>query len=766
MAFQVKKEFDVLVGGGGLAGVCAAIAAIRQLKILKKARPRVALINDRPVLGGVSSSEIRVPPIGAGRNPWGFETGIISELLYEERARNHNRWEMGTANSLWDIILWEAVKKEEGLELFLNTSIRSVESSEAEGKKNIDKIFAVQLGNETDYEFSATQFIDCTGDSTIAFEAGANMITGREPKEKYGESLANDIGDEACMGSSLLFQAKDMGKPCPFKAPDYAAKYHTENSLYFRPHQNFRNGYYWIEVGFPYKTIQQNEDIRDELLRHVMGVWDHLKNHCNLFGKQVENWALDWVGMVPGKRGSRRIEGDRVLIENDLRSARLFKDRVGFGGHFFDLHTIGGILAADKPGNPVDINPDLWDQCRLKPYPIPLSCLYSKNISNLLMAGRNISTSHVANGSTRVMLTNALLGQAVGTTAAFGVSKKISPSDCANQFIDDIQQSLLRQSCFLHGITNTDKNDLALKSIVESSSESVLNLDPIEYESKNPQAFRHKLENALGTVIPVSTNQINSIGLWIESEDKQEHTVEVAIYSLEHIWDIQNTTKLICTAKAIVPAGNKKPIQLVVNQKVEQNKFYFITLKPVKGELFWRFRRDHPTGVFSVWKSATSGFWKYYRHERVEGFETFCLNISPEQKPFSANQILSGETRPYQFTNIWASDPKQVGNPWLKLKWKTPLEFNRIEITFDTDLSFTNETMPEFTISKKCVKDYEIRVFTSGIWQTIKKVKDNYQRQNILELPLTVASEVEIKILSTNGDASARIYEVRVYLQN
>jgi hypothetical protein len=763
LAFKIKKEFDILVGGGGLAGVCAAIAAIRQLNSLKKVNPRVALINDRPVLGGVSSSEIRVPPIGAGRNPWGFETGIISELLYEERARNHNRWEMGTANSLWDIILWEAVKKETGIELYLNTSIRSVLSKKNNENITIEKIFAAQLGNETDYEFSATQFIDCTGDSTIAFEAGASMIIGRESKEKYGESLANDIGDDACMGSSLLFQAKDIGRPCPFKAPEYAAKYHSENSLFFRPHQNFRNGYYWIEVGYPYKTIEQNEEIRDELIRHVMGVWDHLKNHCTLFGKQVENWALDWVGMIPGKRGSRRIEGDTVIIENDLRTARLFQDRVGFGGHFFDLHTIGGILAADKPGNPVDTNPDLWDQCRLKPYPIPLSSLYSKNVSNLMMAGRNISTSHVANGSTRVMLTNALLGQAVGTASAYCVSKKLPSRECAKQFIEEIQQSLLRQSCFLHGIKNKDKNDLALSASVEASSESSLELNPLESEAKDPSVFRHKMDLALGTVIPVSSNTINSIGLWLISEDAKSIPVNISIFSLENIWDIQNTQKLVCTAKAIVSAGSKGPVQFEINQKVKSNQFYFITVEPVKGELYWQFRRDHPTGVFSVWRSATSGFWKYYRHERVEGFETFCLNISPEQKPFAANQILSGETRPYCFTNIWVSDPKQLNHAWLKLKWKNLIEFNQIEITFDTDLSFTNETMPEFTISKKCVKDYEISCFANGEWRTLIKVEGNYHRQNIHQFSKIFASEIEIIVLLTNGDASSRIYEVRVY---
>lgn len=764
MAVQKSVSYDIVIIGGGLAGVCAAIAAIRELRQLKTDNARVVLINDRPVLGGVSSSEIRVPPIGAGRNPWGYEMGIISELLYEERSRNHNRWEMGTANSIWDIILWEKVKAEKNLDLFLNTTVRRVSTEVINGKKIVKNVTAFQLGNEMEYTFSGKQFIDCSGDSTVAFEAGAELITGREAKDQFKESLAIDQADDACMGSSLLFQAKNMGRPCPFKAPEYAAKYHTEKSLYFRPHQNFRNGYYWIEVGVPFKTIDQNEEIRDELIKHVLGVWDHLKNHCTLFGKEVENWALDWVGMIPGKRGSRRIVGDTIVTEHDLRAMRLFDDRVAFGGHFFDLHTIGGILANDKPGNPVDTDPDLWDRCRLKPYPLPLSALYSKNIDNLYMAGRNISTSHIANGSTRVMLTNALLGQAVGTAAAMSVVYSLSPRDIRNKKIEQVQQSLLRQGCTLHGIKNQDQNDLALQANVSASSECSLQLEPIENEYPNWLTYRHKMEFALGSVVPISSSKIEEIELWLESEDASDCEVSLSLFALEHIWDIQSEKNYIAKVTQKVKAGTKGFVSFKLNQTVEPNRFYFITTDPTKSNIFWRFRRNHPTGVFSVFQSPTSGFWKYLRHQRVEGFETFCLKISPVQYPFQPANVISGETRPFYNSNIWVSENIHKNPQSLKLTWPTEVKISQIELTFDTDLSLTNETMPEFYVSPLCVKNYEIYcIDKSNKPVRVISIEGNYQRKRIHTIEPIATKELELKIVATNGDSKARVYEIRVY---
>jgi len=453
-------QADVAVIGGGLAGVCAALACARVVDNTNL-QLRVVLIQNRPVLGGCSSTEIRVPPVGAGRHPWGFETGIIHELLIAERMRNHTRWDNGQGSSIWDLILFEKVREQPNLTLLLNTEINEVFTSGDNDSQSIQTIYGYQSGSETRVVVSATYFIDCTGDGTVGHLAGANCLRGREPRARFGESLAPEKGDNQAMGSSLHFKAINVGFPIKFNPPPYAESYPTEESLVGREHRYADSGYWWIEVGSPFDTISDNELIRDELLRHIMGVWDHLKNHCPKHKDQLDTWALDWIGMLPGKRESRRLQGMHILNEGELREGHLFSDRVAYGGHFFDLHTLGGILTArdNQPGNPVDLDPLLWDTCRMNPYSIPLRSLYSNNIKNLFMAGRCISTSHVAFGSVRVMNTGALTGQAAGVAAFHCIRTGLTPDRLSKTAIHDIQESLLRQDCFIPQCAARDETD-------------------------------------------------------------------------------------------------------------------------------------------------------------------------------------------------------------------------------------------------------------------------------------------------------------------
>ena len=300
---KVDEKYDVVVVGGGLAGVCAGIAAARH-------GCRTALVQDRPVLGGVSSSEIRVHPGGANNlNGWARETGIVEELHIEEVARNHDFFRNGAINSQWDLVLYEWIKKEENLTLCLNTVINGVEKDKEKG--TILAVSGVQAGSERSIRLRARFFVDATGDGTVGALAGADFRFGREARSELNESLAPKKADLKTMGSSLLFRARDMGRPVPFVPPPWAEQYPTDESLTGRHHGKFDGkeyaGYWWIEVGVPYDTIDENEQIRDEALRHLLGVWDHIKNHGD---HGAENMGLDWIGMVPGKRESRRLMGD------------------------------------------------------------------------------------------------------------------------------------------------------------------------------------------------------------------------------------------------------------------------------------------------------------------------------------------------------------------------------------------------------------------------------------------------------------------------
>lgn len=759
-----KVKFDIVVVGGGLAGVCAAVAAARECK-KSGGGHTVALVHDRPMLGGCSSSEVRIPPIGASRHAWGNETGIIHEMIIEERTRNHIHWDNGTINSIWDLILWETVVAEEAITLYLNTTVRGVRMHD--GGQRIAAVAAYQLGNEREYEIEGGLFVDATGDGTVGFEAGADFRIGQEAGAEFGEKFAPLQADDACMGTSLQFQARDIGREAPFVPPPYAACYPNEECLHSRPHTDFRNGYWWIEVGIPWHTIDDNEAIRDELIRHVLGVWDHLKNHCPQFKDQARNWVLDWFGWVPGKRESRRLMGDYILTEKDLRASVLFDDQVAYGGHFLDLHTMGGILAKDQPGNPVNIDPKLYDDMRVNPYSIPLRSLYSVNVDNLMMAGRDLSASHVAMGSTRVMLTNAVMGQGVGTVAALCIRERRTPRDCGQNRIETVQQSLLRQGCYLPFLHNTDETDLARRAAVQASSEAALSVEP-ETDGTVPIPNPHQrqpMDTPLGALFPV-TNGIGHISLWLESEQDHPVTIEAGLRQADHVWDYTERSDS-AVALAVLEAGYKGWVRFDFQGMDHVQGLYWIHIDTVDEEtgraLFWRYRLDIPTGCVSVWKRRSSNYWYYLNEGYRKGFRMLCLRVEPESRPYGAANILSGVTRPEQGSNIWVSDPRLRMPQYVQLRWTEDVRFNTVEITFDTDLCMCNESTPPFTRQSKCVCDYDIAVFDGGQWRVVCSVEGNYQRMRRHVIKTQTASAMRIIVRATNGDPSARIYEVRVY---
>ncbi|MFV0343248.1 MAG: FAD-dependent oxidoreductase [Anaerocolumna sp.] len=441
---QINKQYDFVVVGGGISGVCAAIAAARH-------GVSTALVHNRPVLGGNASSEIRMHICGAdchGKRPDARETGILEELLLENKKRNP-QWSF----SIFDTILWEKCHFEKNLDLYLNTHMTEVIVENNE----IKKIKAIQLTTEKTFDFEANLFTDATGDGTLAYLCGAEYMSGREGKDVFKEEHAPDQSDQITMGNTLLFRAIDTGNPVPFQKPFWANNY-KEEDLKLRDHGEITYGYWWIELGGDeLDTVSDGEIIRDELLKALYGVWDHIKNNRK---HKADNYALDWVGFLPGKRESRRIIGDYILKEQDLIASRIFEDAVAYGGWPMDMHVAGGLKAKLEPTDYIHLD---------KLYTIPYKSLYSKNIHNLMLAGRIISASHMAFGSTRVMGTCAVIGQAVGTAGALAISKRIRPAAISSH-ISDLQQLLLKDDCYLPGIQNEDLNDLTVNAKIHCSS--------------------------------------------------------------------------------------------------------------------------------------------------------------------------------------------------------------------------------------------------------------------------------------------------------
>ncbi len=259
---QRHHEVDFCVVGGGMAGLIAAIAAARK-------GAEVALIQDRPVLGGNASSEIRMWISGAhGEN--NHETGILEEILLENAYR-----QTYPNYQVWDSVLWEKAHFQENLLLLLNCGVNQVTSSE----KKVVSVKGWQTTTETWHTVVADYFADCTGDGTVGAMAGARYRVGREAREEHGESIAPERPDRRTMGLSCLIQARETDRPQEFIPPRWAYRYNSDGELPERNHtltgtQNF----WWLEVGGMDDSIHDAETLRDELLKIGFGVWDHIKN--------------------------------------------------------------------------------------------------------------------------------------------------------------------------------------------------------------------------------------------------------------------------------------------------------------------------------------------------------------------------------------------------------------------------------------------------------------------------------------------------------
>lgn len=460
------ERYGLAVIGGGLTGLCAALAAARN-------GVRTVLVHDRPVLGGNASSEIRMHVCGATANmqkPDLSEGGIIHELMLSNKRVNDSY-----NFSIWDAVLFDTAKKEENLTLHLNTTMFSAGRDGA----RVCSIECYQMTTERRFLIEADYFADCTGNGTLAHFVGAEFRTGSEARAEFDEPHAPDEANNLRMGNTLLFKAADRGHPVPFTPPVEIIHF-TEEMLKYRKHtaelpreilestseserrmlydgfaQDY--GYWWIEIpGVTENIISEYEDIRDQLVSAVYGVWDHIKNGGD---HGAENLELIWVGMLPGMRESRRIECDYMLNENDLLDGRSFDDKVAYGGWHIDNHV--GLFKFDEiPSFVYEV---------AYSYDIPYRSYCVKGFENLFVGGRCMGASKLAMASSRVMGTCAIGGQAIGTAAAQLIEN--GKRNIRDIDIRLLQQALLRDDCYLPGAVNADEHDLARYANVSASSE-------------------------------------------------------------------------------------------------------------------------------------------------------------------------------------------------------------------------------------------------------------------------------------------------------
>ena len=432
---KVEMDAPIVVCGGGLSGICAAVSAARH-------GSKVILIQDRPMLGGNASSEMRMGIVGVRENQC-QEAGILEEMqcrnLYYNPLMRY---------PLWDDIFYSTVVEEPNINLLLNTSVRDV-------VMNGNEIAAVKCWNSnnyTEYTISGKLFVDCTGDGILRL-SGAEYRRGTEAKTTYNEEhLSTTVANNTTMGNSILLQLRRTTEHHPFYAPEWAYKFTDDDFNYATPkstipgvkihykylHQVHDNNFWWIECsGKNFDTIFDANEIQFELKKIAYGVWAYLKNHPNGVAKGFD---LVWVGSIPGKRESIRYVAPHTLTEQDVVSGGHFEDVVAYGGWGLDDHNPNGFFNRGPAG---------YDYPIKQGYGIPYDCLYSVNVPNLMFAGRDISTSHMAFSATRVMATCALIGQAVGTAADMIIDKGTTPAGLRKDYIKELQDVLEDDDCML-----------------------------------------------------------------------------------------------------------------------------------------------------------------------------------------------------------------------------------------------------------------------------------------------------------------------------
>jgi hypothetical protein len=742
-----ERSADLIITGGGLSGVCAAITAAR-------AGVNVILVQDRPVLGGNSSSEVRLWILGAtshmgNNNRWAREGGLVDELMVENMYRNPE------GNPLiFDTILLDKVAAEKNIELLLNTAVYEVGKSSADV---ISSLTAFCSQNSTQYVLTAPLFCDCSGDGIVGFLAGAAFRMGAEAMDEFDEKFAPAEAYGELLGHSLYFYSKDTGKPVKYIAPDFALDDITKIPRFksFNT-QEFGCKLWWIEYGGRLDTVHDTEQIKWELWKVVYGTWNYIKNSGEF--PEAENLTLEWVGTIPGKRESRRFEGDYMLHQKDVVNQNTHFDAVAYGGWSIDLHPADGVFS-EKPGC------NQWHSKGI--YQIPYRCLYSKNIKNLFLAGRIISASHVAFASTRVMATSAYVAQAVGIAAKICIDRSILPADVIkDQQIAELQKELLKSGQHIPGLTLQDAADLVQTATLHASSELLItNMDAhTEYLP---------LDIAAAQLIPLA-DKFPLIAFYAEAAEDTQLRAELR-GSLKP-GNFTPDVTLSATVFDLKKGSNSLTLEMDHTQESAAYVFLMFAKNPL---VKLQFTQQRVSGMLSVFNLVNKNVSNYGRQTPtedigVEDFEFWCpqrrpnglnlaLNFKPGLNVFKVDNIRNGVDRPTLQPNAWVA-AYDDDSPKLILDWDKVQSISSIHLLFDTDHDHPMETVlihhPE-SVMPFCVRNYSIEDENGKI---IYQKKGNYQTQNVIKLTEAVRTKkLIINIEHPSALVPAALFAVRCY---
>lgn len=694
--------YDIVVIGGGPAGISAALRCAR-------CGLKTVLATDRPVLGGNSSSEIRVWTRGAtgAGNLFAEEMGTLGELKLQNLHVNPQ----GNVYR-WDDVLLNAVLGESNLTLWLNLPITHVCVQDGV----IRSVSGVQLGSGMRCELSARMYIDCTGDGEVAFQAGVPFRTGQESRAEFGEELALATSEQAVLGSSILLQSKRTGHPVAYVPPAYAYTIEEIEGLIRRGGRIVTadmqgSDCWWFEFGGCMNTVSDNQSITIELRRIVLGIWNYIKNSGQY---QADDLELEWMGTIPGKRESRRFVGEHTLTQSELQNNSFSEKGVSYGGWYMDAHPAEGIFSTEEH----------CTQLAVGCYEIPLACFYHGRYPNLLFSGRAASVSHMAFTSYRIMNTCALAGDACALAAAQSLQTGVP--------LSQLNPAVLRQRLAQEDILYSEapsQNALAgarIRVSSEHSHTSVLTDETL--------ALQGKVYVCLPT-----TNQLVHLRFYAD-----------AAVPIAYRIDTHALPSRLCKGRQVAQGkcelhGGWNDVQILLPSGDGFSMIWFEDAQGVSLALGKRLcavaaGRKEDIHMFSPWV-----FW--------EG-------------NYSGECVLSGYTRPYRGANAWVS---QGSSAELVIQLDKPAEVSEIRLYFDPDFaaeltsSHCASWSPQHHYEARCamppslVRNYTLLV--DGM--EVSRVRDNDRRLAVHSFSKRLVHEIALQIQDTYG-GDAVVYRLLV----
>ena len=781
-----ERTYDIVVVGGGMAGIAAAVSAARQ-------GSSVSLLHERPVLGGNASSEVRVNLEGANggfHNRYFVESGIAEDMLLENLWRNPT----GSAD-IWSALLLDVVLAEERLDLHLDTHVHDVEIDD---NGSLVAVHAVTLGSERAWRMSAPVFVDATGDGSIAAWAGAESMRGEEAQARFAEPLAPSDDRPYTLGGTIQFMCKDTGREVPYVPPAFARQ--------IAPHEPGRNrtadvwvqnpvlgGFWWLEYGGDLDTIADNAEIKHALLSEVYGMWDHVKNGTEWRDRNAR-LDLEWVGAVPGKRESRRIVGDVVLTEHHVLGTTRWEDGVAFGGWSIDRHPPRGFLDVDEPPC-VQIHPPGL-------YQIPLRALYARDVTNLFLAGRDISATHIACCSTRVMLTCAHIGEAVGVAASLAVEHGFSPRQIAGDAdaLDRIHETLDRLGHYVpHRPVRADRPPVGTRT----SASSVGTAKQTETTTRLSLARPRLLS------VPVNGEQIDAIRIWLSAP----HGCVLAWRLYEHgdpcSWlPADERSRGSITVQpgtagwiAIPLSGIEMPtgyVHLGLAAEGDEVQLGAGDTRPL-GPLSWRSesadldarpidRRKElgwhlPQHEEAAWGDSTAFVFSYWRRDG-HGWggppgAAIAYVLEPERPIATVDAVLEPFERPTpRGIHAWVGEPAPghmregqwhfIDPEWLALDLDGPRDVSFVEVYFNSDVDRHLANLwyshpPGRRAMPTLVSAFAVDVRVGDSWDEVARVDENHLRRRRIPIERTIEG-MRIRCFATHGERYASIVDVRIAL--